>query len=183
MNRDYESNLWKGLAAGVACGLVASWTMNQFQALWSRVAEGIERPHGAQSLQQGSPPQTPTRNDEEQDDATERVASAISENLLDRELTKSEKEKAGAAVHYAFGASTGAVYGAMAELAPGVTACSGLMFGAAVWVVADEAVVPALGLSKPPTEYPLSVHAYALSAHLVYGLTAEATRRAVRRFI
>ena len=86
-------------------------------------------------------------------------------------------------MHYAFGASTGAVYGAMAELAPGVTAGSGLMFGAAVWVVADEAIVPALGLSKPPTEYPLSVHAYALSAHLVYGLTAEITRRAVRRFI
>ena len=33
MGKDYESNLWKGLAAGVAVGSAASWTMNQFQAL------------------------------------------------------------------------------------------------------------------------------------------------------
>jgi putative membrane protein len=71
----------------------------------------------------------------------------------------------------------------MAELTPGVTACGGMMFGAAVWVVADESVVPALGLSKPPTEYPLSVHVYSLASHLVYGLTAEITRRVVRHLI
>jgi len=39
----------KGAAAGIIGGLVAAWGMNQFQALWSRVAEGTERPHGAQS--------------------------------------------------------------------------------------------------------------------------------------
>ena len=183
MSKNNESDLWKGLAAGAAAGLVASWTMNQFQALWSKVAEGIEKPHGAQSMQQGSPPQPPTRNDEEDDNATERVASAISETVFDRELTESDKEKAGAVVHYSFGTSTGAIYGAAAEVAPVVTACSGLLFGAAVWLVADEGVVPALGLSKPPTQYPLSIHAYALSSHLVYGLTAEVVRRAARRIM
>lgn len=183
MNKNHESNLWKGLAAGAAGGLVASWTMNQFQALWSKLAKGIEKPHGAQSMQQGSPPQPPNRNDDEEDNATERVAAAISETVFDRELTESEKEKAGAVVHYGFGTSTGAVYGALAEVAPGVTLCNGLLFGTAVWVVADEAAVPALRLSKPPTEYPLSIHAYALSSHLVYGLTAEVVRRAARRIM
>jgi len=184
MRKGYENNLWKGMAAGVVGGLVASWTMNQFQALWSKLAEGSERSHGAQSMQRGSPPQpSPAKNDEEQDDATERVASAISETVLDRELTKSEKEKAGAVVHYGFGTTTAAIYGAAAELAPGVTVCNGLAFGAAVWLVADEAIVPALGLSKPPTEYPLSIHVYSLSSHLVYGLTAEIVRRATRHVL
>ena len=183
MTKDHESNLWKGLAAGVAAGLAASWIMNQFQSLWGKLAEGIEKSHGAQSLQQGSPPEPPNINEDEEDDATERVASAISETVFDRELTEREKEKAGAAVHYGFGATTGAMYGALAEVAPGVTACNGLLFGAAVWVVADEAVVPALGLSKPPSQYPLSIHAYALSSHLVYGLTAEVVRRAARRIM
>ncbi len=183
MGKNHERNLWKGLAAGVAAGFVASWTMNQFQALWSKLAEGFEKPHGAQSMQQGSPSQPPNRNDEEDDNATEKLASAISETVFDRELTESEKEKAGAVVHYGFGASTGAIYGAAAEVVPGVTAYSGLLFGAAVWAVADEAVVPALGLSKPPTEYPLSTHAYALSSHLVYGLTTEVVRRAARRIL
>jgi uncharacterized membrane protein YagU involved in acid resistance len=56
-----------------------------------------------------------------------------------------------------------------------------LTYGATIWVVADEGVVPALGLSKSASEYPLSIHAYALASHLVYGLTGEIVRGAVRR--
>ena len=181
------SDVWKGLAAGVVGGLVASAVMNEFQALWSRLLEGEERSHGAQSLQQGSPEHGVGRelrergSDDDTDDAPERLANAISVGLFDRELTKGEKETAGKALHYAYGTSMGALYGAAAELLPGVTAGAGAPFGAAVWVTADEGVVPLLGLSKKPTEYPLSIHAYALASHLVYGLTAEAVRRAVRR--
>lgn len=50
-------------------------------------------------------------------------------------------------------------------------------------MVADEGAVPWLGLSKGPTEYPVSTHAYALASHMVYGLTAEFTPRAVRNII
>jgi uncharacterized membrane protein YagU involved in acid resistance len=181
------SDVWKGLAAGVVGGLVASAVMNEFQALWSKLFEGEERSHGAQSLQQGSPQHGVGRElrergkDDEEDDAPERLANAISVGLAGRELTDSEKETAGTALHYAYGVSMGALYGAAAELAPGVTAGAGLPFGATVWVTADEGVVPLLGLSKSPTEYPLSIHAYALASHLVYGLTTEVVRRAVRR--
>jgi hypothetical protein len=180
------SDVWKGLAAGVVGGLVASAVMNEFQTLLSRLAEGEERSHGAQSLQQGSPAHGVGRelrergSDDEDDDAPERLANAVAVGLFDRELTKSEKETAGTALHYAYGTSMGALYGAAAELAPGVVTGAGLPFGAAVWATADEGVVPLLGLSKKPTEYPLSIHAYALASHLVYGLTAEVVRRAVR---
>ena len=181
------SDVWKGLAAGVVGGLVASAVMNEFQALWGRLVEGEERAHGAQSLQQGSPDHGVGRelrergSDDADDDAPERLANAISVGLFDQELTKREKEKAGTALHYAYGTSMGALYGAAAEFAPGVTTGEGALFGAAVWVTADEGVVPLLGLSKKPTEYPLSIHAYALASHLVYGLTTEVVRRAVRR--
>ncbi len=176
----------KGLAAGVVAGLAAAWAMNQFQAAWSKLAEGEERSHGAQSLQQGSPRHGVARelqergSDEEEDDAAVRTASVISETIFDHSLTKSEKETGGAVAHYGMGAASGAIYGVAAELLPGVSAGAGLPFGAAVWAVADEGVVPALGLSKSATEYPLSIHAYALASHLVFGLTAEAVRRAVR---
>ena len=43
--------------------------------------------------------------------------------------------------------------------------------------------VPLLGLSKGPTEYPVSTHAYALASHLVYGVTAEMSRRALRQVL
>ncbi|MFN2452708.1 MAG: DUF1440 domain-containing protein [Pyrinomonadaceae bacterium] len=73
----------------------------------------------------------------------------------------------------AMGATSGAIYGVTAELVPVVTVGAGIPFGAAVWLIADDAAVPALGLSKSPTEYPLSTHAYALASHFVYGLTTD----------
>ncbi|HKR22438.1 MAG TPA: DUF1440 domain-containing protein [Pyrinomonadaceae bacterium] len=190
-----EGNLWKGLVAGLAAGLVASWTMNQFQAAWTRVAAGFEKPHGAQSMQPSEGPnpdelgneaiakqQSPAEK-EDQDDATVKTARAISEGVFGHELKESEKKAAGAMVHYAFGTATGGLYGAMAEVAPQVTTGAGIPFGAAFWAIADETAVPLLGLAKGPTEYPLSTHAYALASHLVYGLTAEMSRRAVRQVL
>ena len=185
-SEDREGDVLKGLAAGVVGGLVASWTMNQFQALWSKLAEGEERSHGAQSLQQGSPEHGIGRElqeqgkDDEQDTAPARLANAISVGVFDHELTKHEKEIAGAAFHYAMGTTSGALYGAVAEVIPEVKTGAGLPFGAFVWLTVDEGLVPAVGLSKSPTAYPLSIHAYSFASHLVYGLTAELVRRAVR---
>jgi putative membrane protein len=169
----------KGLAAGLAGGLVASWTMNRFQDVWTKAAESMKESQGNGSTKQESKGEVEPSSGEEED-ATVKAASAISEGIFDHELTKSEKKLAGPAVHYAFGTSMGGLYGAVAEVAPEVTTGAGLPFGAAFWLVADETAVPLLGLSKAPTEYPLSTHAYALASHFVYGLTAEVVRRAVR---
>ena len=178
-----EGDVLKGLAAGLIGGLVASWTMNQFQAVWSKVTEGFEKPHGAQSMKPSEGQdvsQASEENKEEQDDATVKAARAVSEGVFGHELKESEKETAGAAVHYAFGTAVGGLYGAVAELSPEVTMGAGLPFGAAFWLVADETAVPLLGLAKGPTEYPVSTHVYAFASHLVYGATAEVVRRAVR---
>ena len=187
--RGLDGDVLKGLAAGLFAGLVASWTMNRFQAMWSREEAGVEKPHGAQGIKpyvegQESRPaveKAPENKVKQDDDPTEKIAEAITESVLDRRLKESEKEPAGAVVHYAFGAATGGIYGALAEIAPVVTAGVGLPFGMVFWLVADEIAVPALGLSKKPTEYPLSTHAYSLCSHLVYALTAEAVRRTLRR--
>lgn len=189
-----DASVLKGLVAGLAAGLVASWTMNQFQAAWTRVAEGFEKSHGAQSMQPSegpNPNETPNSNEalgqskaekEQQDDATVETAKVISK-AFGHELEESEKENAGAAVHYAFGAMTGVLYGAMAEVTPQVTAGVGVPFGAVFWLVADEVAVPLLGLAKGPTQYPVSTHVYSLASHLVYGMTAEVSRRAVRQVL
>ncbi len=182
-----QKSMWKGLAAGLVGGLAASVVMNQFQALLTRLAGGRERSHGAQSMQQGSPNHGIARelqergSDEKQDDAAMRLGNAISVGLFDHDLTRSEKDTAGTALHYAYGISTGGLYGAVAELLPSVTAGAGLPMGVFVWVTADEIATPALGLSKSSAEYSFSTHAYALASHLVYGLTTELVRRAVRQ--
>ena len=169
-NRRHNSDVWKGFAAGLMGGLIASWTMNRFQDVWSKLAEG--------------PPTTEVSTAETQptvqDDTTVKAASAVSEGLFHHRLTEGEKKLAGPAVHYLLGTGVGGLYGASAELAPKVTAGAGLPFGAAFWLVVDEGAVPLLGLSKGPTSYPLTTHAYALASHFVYGLTAETVRRAIR---
>jgi putative membrane protein len=95
-------------------------------------------------------------------------------------VTDRERELAGPAVHYAFGAAVGGAYGLLAELAPATAGGGGLPFGTAVWLAADEAALPALGLSPPPTEYPLSSHAHSLASHWIYGVTTDLVRRLVR---
>lgn len=177
---------WKGLAAGAASGLAAAWVMNRFQSLWQEEPSGRAREHGAQSQKQHSPHHGIARelqrrgSDKEDDDATTRAAKAVAEIGFGHKLSERGRQIGGTMAHYAMGATSGGIYGAAAELWPRATTGAGLPFGAAVWLVADDIVVPALGLAKWPTAYPLSKHAYAIASHLVYGLTTELGRRAVR---
>jgi putative membrane protein len=160
---DRNRSPWKGAVAGLVGGAVASWAMSRFQAGLSKVSGD------GQSSQA-----------DDSEDATMKAAAAVSETVADRGLTKDEKRAGGSAIHYAFGSSVGAAYGALAEVAPRTAAAWGLPFGAAVWLGADEVAVPAFGLAKSPLCYPASTHASALASHLVYGLTADAVRRMVR---
>ena len=186
-SEQHEGNVVKGLAAGIIGGLVASAVMNEFQKFLSKKMLGEERSHGAQSLQQGAPRRGAGRmlekhgKEDSDDDAAERLANTISVGIFDHELTKREKDISGTAFHYAYGTSMGAVYGAAAEVLPHATTGRGLPYGALIWVGADEGIVPLLGLSKTSAEYPLSIHASALASHLVYGLTVEIVRNAVRK--
>jgi hypothetical protein len=179
-----SGNVLKAAAAGLVGGLVASWTMNRFQDVWISLSESDEQSSGPGSAEHDDEREKTNEanvDSDEQDDTTVRAASAISEGIFDHKLTKDEKKIAGPAVHYALGTAVGGLYGAVAEVVPEVTTGAGLPFGAAFWLVVDETAVPVLGLSKPPTEYPVSTHVYALASHLVYGLTAEVVRRTVRR--
>jgi putative membrane protein len=181
--QENDGSIWKGVVAGLAGGLLASWTMNQFQAAWTKLAENSEKPHGAQAMQPTQGSKGDGQDTKEQDDATVETAKVISREIFGHALEESEKRAAGAAVHYAFGTVTGGVYGALAEISPQVTTVGGLPFGAAFWLLADEITVPSLGLSKGPTAYPLSTHVYALASHLVYGMTTEFSRRALRQIL
>ncbi len=163
MKKTDANDVVKGAFAGLIGGLVASFVMSEFQSLLSKLTEEEKN--------------SKKKKDEP---ATVKAAEEISEAVFDHKLKKSEKEPAGEAVHYAMGATSGLIYGIASEIAPMTTVGLGLPFGAAVWLAADDVIIPALGLAKPATEYPLSTHAYALSSHLVYGLTTDIVRRAVR---
>jgi putative membrane protein len=174
--RNGDHNLWKGVAAGAAGGLVAAWVMSQFQTGWGKVAEKLQHSKTPQGEQE-------RRAEADSEDATMKTAGKISESVFHRELSRDQKKKLGPVVHYAFGATTGALYGGIAEVTPKATFGAGMPYGTAVFLGADELAVPALGLSKPPKEYPASTHLYGLASHLLYGASLELVRRGVRRLM
>ncbi len=156
--------LWKGALSGAVAGLLASWTMNRFQAGLTRI----------QHQQSGETQQS------ESEDATMKAANLVSGKVLHRELSKEEKKEAAPYIHYGFGTIMGALYGIMAEEFPAATSGFGTAYATGVFLVADEGVVTALGLGAKPREVPLSTHAKALASHLVYGVSTESVRRGVR---
>ena len=162
-----ERNIWKGMLAGAIAGLAASWVMNKFQGSWSEVRQKLQQHSGQQ--QSGA--------DEE---ATTKTVGAIGHDVLHVDFSREQRERYAPLVHYAFGTATGALYGALAEHYPLVKRKWGTEFASAVFLAADELAVPALKLSKPPTESSLSKHIYGWASHLVYGLSTETARRSMR---
>lgn len=151
--------------AGAAGGLAGAWTMNQAHAAIGKLKPQDQQPQMAQG---------------ESEDATMKAADKVVAVASGYHLVRAEKKKAGPLVHYAFGAAAGALYGAVVERQRHLTAAAGPLFGAALFVSADEIGVPLAGLSRLPAEYPISTHLEAMAAHLVYGVTADLVRRAVR---
>jgi uncharacterized membrane protein YagU involved in acid resistance len=163
-----KHSTWKGLVAGLAGGLAASYVMNQFQAVGGKIS---------QARNGGKPPKQNGQN------ATEKVAERVSKGIFHRRLNDGQKKRAGSLVHYTYGALVGGLYGALAEREGPVKALVGIPYGTALWFFGDEVAVPLLRLSKKPTEYPISTHAMALASHAVYGTTTDLVRRLVRRAI
>jgi uncharacterized membrane protein YagU involved in acid resistance len=64
---------------------------------------------------------------------------------------------------------------------PGRHSGAGALYGAAVWLLADEVAVPRSGLVQTPQKTPLSKHRQVLGSHFMYGLTTEGVRRAGAR--
>jgi len=79
----------------------------------------------------------------------------------------------GAMVHYAVGAAAGALYGTTAYCIPSIGILRGVPFGIAIWLLGNEMIMPALGLTEKLSKYSLLMQANALGEHLAYGFTTD----------
>jgi len=155
---------WRGVIAGLVGGLVAAGAMSIVHKSLAGISAGA-RQH------------TPPTNQHQNEDATVKVAGGFARWLLHHPLPEDTKPLAGNLVHYAFGASVGALYGGVAAVTPRVTTAAGLPFGVAVWLGAHVITVPALGLAEPPTRQPPSKEGLEFVLHLIYGAVTELMRR------
>ena len=177
-----KQSMWNGVLAGAIAGVVGALAMNQFQRVAARVRGGREADDATIGIPRtGRGPQPAQALGNASDDATARVANAVTSAAGYPLSTPGQKQMAGEFVHLAFGAMNGAIYGAAVEMNPRMRAVAGVPFGLAVWALADEGIVPALGLKRSPRDSSLGLHAYSFTSHMVYGAATELVRSAIRR--
>jgi hypothetical protein len=169
------------MVAGAVAGVAGALAMNQFQRVAAMVRGGREARDATMGIPRtGRGPQPAQAIGNASDDATAKVASALT-SAVGKPLTSPTARRVGGEfVHLVFGALNGAVYGAMIEMNPRLRAGSGVPFGIAVWALADEGIVPALGLSRSPRDASMELHAYSAASHAIFGATTEFVRGKLR---
>lgn len=108
------------------------------------------------------------------------LADKTAAALADRGLTPRQQAAAEAGLPWLFGGLIGGAYGAATELVPELKEGYGLAFGAAVYGVMHEGVLPAADIEAPHAEKDPAEERGELFSHLVYGVVTELTRTLVR---
>jgi putative membrane protein len=155
MKKPHKISLVKGLLAGVAGGLAGSAAKIVAEKLFPPRTQG-----------QPEPPEL----------IVERVAHAAGE-----QPSETAKQVAGQGIHWGFGTMLGGVYGVAAELSPGVTSWRGSVFGLTVNRLAHKGLLPGLDLIEPVPQQPAQERVSEWVSHVVYGVTTDLVRRAVRK--
>ena len=150
----YRRSLAKGLIAGLIGGLVATAAKTLAEKIY------------------------PPRTHGEMDPSEE-----LSERIAGHELVGTQREVAVEAIHWGFGALTGAAYGALVEYYPAATAKDGAGFGMALSSLTHGTVLPAMGLAAEPEEQTTRERTSEMATHVVYGVVTEMVRRVVRKML
>lgn len=157
-------------ALGAASGLAGTWVMSLVHRPIMRT--GSEQTKRREKEAQGDMPPPLIR-------AAESAASVAGTSL-----PPDKKKPAAKVVHYGYGMLWGVAFALGAryveERFRRYPLAAGLAFGATLWALSDEVLVPLFHFSHPPTRYPASTHAKGFAVHLVYGAATEASWRAMR---
>lgn len=147
----------KTVFLGSVIGLASTWIMTKSQTK-------------IQNLMKKNSDKSEEKEEEQSEDpSTVKLANKVSCLTLNHPVPEDKKSTAGNMVHYGFGTSMGIFFSLLQSGKSSHLFLRGISYGGLVWMVADNILVPLMGLSKIPTKYPLKTHAYALGAHLIYG--------------
>jgi uncharacterized membrane protein YagU involved in acid resistance len=102
------------------------------------------------------------------------IAAEKGARLVRKKISAEQRKLIGAAIHWSLGVSSGAIYGALRNRMDTLRLGSGVVYGAAFWLTMDEGALTALGLTRPPQDFPWQTHARGLAGHLVLGAVVEA---------
>ncbi len=102
------------------------------------------------------------------------IAARKAADLVGVRLSDKQHERLALAFHYGLAIQWAPLYPLLRRRASLGPVAAGLATGAAMSLIADEMMTPALGFSAPKRAYPLSPHVRGFVAHLVFGLGVAA---------
>jgi len=108
---------------------------------------------------------------------TEKLAGIVSENVLGIEMSRETKSSMGKVVYWGYGIFWGGIYGLLRKRVPVLAWGAGLPFGIGFALIGPAVMLPALDLTPPATEFPVSAHARGLISHYAYAATVEGVCR------
>ena len=149
-----NQRILKGLLAGLIGGLIATAAKTLAEKYYPPRTHGEPEPPGV-----------------------------LAEKLAGHPLDDTEKEIASEAIHWGFGALTGAAYGVLAEFYPAATAKEGATFGLALMTLTHEKALPAMGLAAEPGDQTLREKTSEASTHVLYGVVTERVRSMIRKML
>lgn len=161
-----DKSLMADLVKGAVAGAVATYVMSQATtAIYERepreAREREEEARGGQSAYAS---------------AADLIAGGAGVELSDE-----ARARGASAIHWALGIAAGVKYAVLRRYWPGIRAGYGLAYGAVFFLMMDELMVPALGLTPGPTAFPWQTHARGLAGHLAFGAMNDGTLRALDR--
>jgi hypothetical protein len=165
MEHERRSALADALKGAVAGG-IAVWVMDQVD--WYMYNhEDLEARRQTQRVRPGGM------------DPAHVIANRVA-GAFGKELSPGQPHPAGIAVHYSLGIGPGALYGAMQDRVPALGIGRGALFGLGLFLIQDELVNAATGLSARPRQYPWQAHARGVIAHIVYGVVTDTLLRVLK---
>lgn len=149
---------------GAAAGAIAVWVMDR--------VDWFAYNHEPEEARQRTIAARPDGKD---------PAHVMADKIAGAEIT--QPHPAGVVVHYSLGIAPGALYGALHETVPGLSAGRGSLFGLGLFLIQDEGLNAVTGLGGKPQQYPWQAHARGLAAHVVYGVVMDSLVRLVRKAV
>jgi hypothetical protein len=111
------------------------------------------------------------------------IAARKAADLVGLTLTDKQHEQLALAFHYGLAIQWAPLYPLLRRRTSLGPAAAGLATGAAMSLIADEMMTPALGFSAPNRAYPLATHLRGFIGHLVFGLAVAAVTEAGWRLL
>jgi hypothetical protein len=186
-DRDLQQkpSVWRGVCAGAAGGLAGCFGMDLVSRLWTLASRGEITSREESLVQQGGRPEVEAAKKAalSAGDPGAVATTAIADRVAEaqgRPLSPKERTRGGQILHYSYGATMGALYGAGVEYFPSLRSQHGVLYGLLLWIAGVQVALPIAGLTAAPARYSSGEHVFSVASHAVFGLVAETTRSQIR---